>query len=296
MNYKTLALRRDGRILYVDFDNGPLNLMTIDMVGELFDLAGKLVFDRETSVVVLGSANPEFFLAHFDLEDLFRAMNDPDVPQSKYDDINVVQALTTMWEALPQVTIGLLDGICRGGGLEFLLATHMRFATPESRLCLPEASGGFLPTGGGTTRLALQIGPARAREVILSGRDFSGEEAAAYGMVNRALPADEICAYVDDLAQRVAARSAGSVGAVNDVFTKVYNSAVDAQFAGFGAESNAMRTLLGIPAVQEHLRQLAGLQDVEHELDLPATIAALGGPTAARQDTARQDQDTRSGS
>ncbi|MFE7767685.1 enoyl-CoA hydratase/isomerase family protein [Streptomyces sp. NPDC057438] len=282
MTYKTLALRREGRILHVDFDNAPLNLMTIEMVGELFDLAGRLVFDRETSVVVFGSANPDFFLAHFDLNDLFRSMSDPNVPQSKYDDINVVQALTSMWEALPQVTISLVDGVCRGAGLDFLLATHMRFATPESRLCFPEASGGFLPTGGGTTRLALQIGPARAREVILSSRDFDGDEAAAYGIVNRALPADDICGYVDDLAQRLAARSTGTVAAVNEVFTKVYNSAVDAQFSGFGVENNAMRTLLAIPAVQEHLQKLAGLQDVEHELDLPATIAAQGDLTTAK--------------
>ncbi|MFC8435557.1 enoyl-CoA hydratase/isomerase family protein [Streptomyces sp. NPDC057253] len=284
MSYQTLSLRRDGRILYVDFDNGPLNLMTIPMVGELFDLAGKLVFDQETGVVVLGSANPEFFIAHFDLDDIFRSLEDPDVPQSKYPDINAVQALTTMWEALPQVTIGLVDGIARGGGLELLLATHMRFATPRSKFCLPEASGGFLPSGGGTTRLPLQIGPARAREVILSGRDFSGEEAAAYGLLNRVLPADEIHAYVDDLARRVAARSPGSVAAVNQVIAKVFNSAVDAQFAGFAVESEAMRTLLANPALRQHLSKQAELQDREHELDLPATIAqanALADAAAA---------------
>src|SRR5260370_30358270 len=145
MTYQTFAVRREGRMLHVEFDNPPLNLMTIQMVGELFDLAGKLVFDQETAVVVLGSANPEFFLAHFDLNDMFRAMSDPSVPQSKYDDINVLQALTTMWQMLPQVTIGAVDGICRGGGLECLLATDMRFATPECRFGVPEASGGVSP-------------------------------------------------------------------------------------------------------------------------------------------------------
>ncbi|MEV5835496.1 enoyl-CoA hydratase/isomerase family protein [Nocardia sp. NPDC052112] len=273
MEYKTLKVRRDGRVLYVDFDNQPLNLMTIEMVGELFDLAGKLVFDQETGVVVFGSANPEFFIAHFDLQDLFRAMSDPTVPQSKYDDINVLQALTTMWEALPQVTISLVDGIVRGGGLEFLLATHIRFATPESKFCFPEVSGGFLPTGGGTTRLALQIGPARTREIVLSARDFDGTEAAAYGLVNRTLDAKEIRSYVHDLAQRIAARPAGSVAAVGEVLKTVYTSAVDAQFAGFAVENTAMKTLLAIPAVQEYLQGLARLQDVEHERDLPGTIA-----------------------
>ncbi|MFE2996700.1 enoyl-CoA hydratase/isomerase family protein [Nocardia sp. NPDC059246] len=273
MDYKTLKVRRDGRVLYVDFDNAPLNLMTIEMVGELFDLAGKLIFDPTTGVVVFGSANPEFFIAHFDLNDLFRAMSDPSVPQSKYDDINVVQALTTMWEAVPQVTISLVDGMVRGGGLEFLLGTHIRFATPESKFGFPETSGGFLPTGGGTTRLALQVGPARAREIVLSARDFDGTEAAAYGLVNRALPKDEIVSYVADLAQRIAARSPGSVAAVGEVLKTVYESAVDAQFAGFRVENNAMKTLLTIPAVQEFLQGLAALQDAENERDLPAAIA-----------------------
>lgn len=273
MSYETLDIRRDGRVLRVDFDNGPLNLMTITMVGELFDLAGKLVFDQDTSVVVFGSASPDFFIAHFDIDDMYRAMEDPNVPQSRYPDINVLQALTTMWEALPQVTISQVDGICRGGGLEFLLATHMRFATPTSKFCFPEASGGFLPTGGGTTRLALQIGPARAREVLLSARDFSGDEAAAYGILNRCLARDEIAGYVDDLAHRIAARSVASIAAVGEVLGKVYDSAVDAQFAGFAIENSAMARLLAIPAVHDHLKRIAGWQDVEHERDLPTLIA-----------------------
>lgn len=280
MNYQTLAVRREDRILYVDFDNGPLNLMTIDMVSELFDLAGRLVFDQDTSVVVIGSANPEFFIAHFDIDDIFRSMTDPTVPQSKYADVNVVQALTTSWQTLPQVTIAAVDGICRGGGLEFLLATDMRFATPESRFCFPEAAGGFLPTGGGTTRLAMQIGPARAREILLSGRDFDGDEAAAYGMINRALGREDLRGYVDELAGSIARRSRGSITAINEVFSKVYSNAVDAQFAGFASENLAMQALVGDPAVQEQLRSIAALQDVEHERDLPATIAAVSDSLA----------------
>src|SRR5690242_2631649 len=117
MTYQTLNTRREGRVLYVDFDNPPLNLITLQMVGELFDLAGSLAFDQETGVVVFGSANPEFFIAHFELNDLIRSLSDPSVPQSRYADINALQALATTWQGLPQVTIGVVDGICRGGGL-----------------------------------------------------------------------------------------------------------------------------------------------------------------------------------
>jgi enoyl-CoA hydratase/carnithine racemase len=272
--YSTLTVRREGRVLRVDFNNPPLNLMTIQMAGELFDLAGKLVFDPEAAVVIFGSTNPEFFIAHFDLVDMYRSMDDPATPQSRYPDINVIQALTTMWEGLPQVTISAVDGICRGVGLEFILATHIRFATPESKFCAPEASGGFLPTGGGTTRMALQIGPARAREVLLSARDFTGDEAAAYGIVNRTLPREELNAYVSDLADSISLRTPGTLAAVRDVFAKVYADAVEAQFRGFAVEAEAMPRLLATPAAREHLAGMAATQDLEHERDLPGTIRA----------------------
>lgn len=274
MPYQTLKTRRNGRILYVDFDNPPLNLMTMQMVGELFDLAGSLAFDPETSVVVFGSANPEFFIAHFELNDLIRSLTDPAVPRSRYDDINALQSLATTWQGLPQVTVGVVDGICRGGGLEFLLAADMRFATPESRFCLPEAGGGILPAGGGTTRLLMTIGPARAREVILTSRDFTGEEAAAYGIVNRTLPREELRAYVDTLVQSVASRSPAVVAAVAEVVKDVSAAAADALFAGFAAENDGLRTLLATPAAVAALQQLADLQTPEAERDLPAAIAA----------------------
>jgi enoyl-CoA hydratase/carnithine racemase len=254
MSYQTLKVRRDGRILYVDFENPPLNLMTIQMVGELFELAGTLAFDPDTAVVVFGSTNPEFFIAHFDLDDLVRTVTDPTVPQSRYEDINSLQALATAWQILPQVTIGVVGGICRGAGVEFLLGLDMRFATPESRFCLPEVSGGILPAGGGTTRLAMMLGPARAREVILSGRDFTGEEAASYGIVNRALSSDELTTYVETLAQAVARRSPDAVAAVGEVLKSVYGAAIDAQFAGFATENEGLRSLLGTPAAIEALR------------------------------------------
>src|ERR1700751_6359589 len=110
MTYQTLNVRREDNILYVDFNNPPVNLMKIAMVGKLFDLAGSLAFDPQTAVVVFGSANPEFFIAHFDLDDLVKVISgDPAVPQSQYDDINAGQALTTTWETLPQVTISTVD-------------------------------------------------------------------------------------------------------------------------------------------------------------------------------------------
>jgi len=150
----------------------------------------------------------------------------------------------------------------------------MRFASEGSKFCLPEVSGGILPSGGGTTRLAMTAGPARAREIILSGRDFSGQEAADYGIVNRALGTGDLNSYVDDLAQRIAKRPAAAVAAVNEVFKSISSGVIDALLAGFAAENDALRNLMGNPAAASGLQQMAALQTVETERDLPGAIAA----------------------
>ena len=165
MNFETLVLSQQGCVLKVTLANPPINLVSGQMVGELFQLAGRLHQDRETQVVVFDSADPDFFLAHFDLNDIVAAETDP-AKKSKYADINALQSLGLVWQNLPQVKIAKVDGRCRGGGLELILAFDMRFASRRSLFCFPEASAGFLPGGGGATRSVLMAGPARALEVL----------------------------------------------------------------------------------------------------------------------------------
>lgn len=276
MNFQTLKLQQDGALLRVTIQNPPINLMNVTMVQELFQLGGRLHADPGVRVVLLDSADPDFFIAHFDLEDLARAEADPS-QGSKYPDINVLQSLTMSWKALPQVKIARIDGRCRGGGLEFLLgAMDMRFAVPEARLCFPEAGGHFLACGGGTTFTALSAGPARALEILLSARDFDGVEAERYNLVNRTLPAAELDTYLQDLIGRLLLRAPAVVAAHREVFAAVYSGIVEPLFAGLAVENVAMRAALARPemkaGVAAHLK--AG-QTRDVELDLPATLAKL---------------------
>jgi enoyl-CoA hydratase/carnithine racemase len=278
VSFTTFSLNQDGAILRVTLSNPPVNLMGLKMVEELFQLGGRLIADPTVRVVIIDSADPDFFIAHFDLEDLVASAADPS-KASKYPDINALQSLALSWQALPQVTIAKVAGRCRGAGLEFILGLSMRFATPDAKFCSPEASGGFLACGGGTTRAALAAGPARALEFLLSGRDFSGDEAERYGLVNRSLPGKELDAYVEDLAQRISHRSPQVIAMHGEVFKRVYAPMVDPMFAGLAAENDGLRSALAgaeMPAgISAHLG--AG-QTRELELDLPATLAKLRSP------------------
>jgi enoyl-CoA hydratase/carnithine racemase len=273
MNFETVKVRPDGDILRVSITAPPLNLMGRQMVMDLFAVAAGLMTDPSVRVVVVDSAVEDFFIAHFDIEDMIASVNDPDTPQSAYPDINILQGLATTWQGLPQVSIAKIDGICRGGGLEFALGLDMRFASSDSRFCFPEASGGFLASGGGATRLLMSCGPARGLEILLTSRDFSGAEAERYGLINRALPPAELDPYIEETVTRLARRSRRVIGMNKQVSRAVYASFADAMFAGFGAENDGLRESLARPDVHEFLSTMAEqAQTPETEQDLPAFI------------------------
>jgi enoyl-CoA hydratase/carnithine racemase len=275
MNFQTLTLRETGAILEITLKNPPINLMSAVMVEELFQLTGYLMQNRQIKVVVLDSADPDFFIAHFDLEDLEASASDP-AKASRYPDINVLQSLGLAWQNLPQVKIAKVNGRCRGGGFEFILALDMRFASRKSLFCFPEASAGFLASGGGATRVALAAGPARGLEVLLSARDFTAEEAERYGLINRCVEDGELDAYVSDLVERIARRSPEVVAMHRTVFGHAFSPVVEPLFAAMAAENDGMRVGLASEEMQSAMAAHLKLgQTREVELDLPASLANL---------------------
>lgn len=275
MNFETLKLREDDGILHVTLSNPPINLISIQMIQELFQLSGMLMQRADIKAVVMDSADPDFFIAHFDLEEMEKSATDP-ASAGRYPDINALQSVALNWQALPQVTIAKVDGRVRGGGFEFILAFDMRFATRRSLFCFPEASGFFLAAGGGATRTTIAAGPARALEILLSARDFTGEEMERYGIINRALGEDEIDGYLGDLLGRLKRRTREVIAMHRTVQGKLTEPMVDTFFAGLAAENDAFRQALSQGKLQASaMRHLELGQSREAELDLPATIARI---------------------
>ncbi len=277
MSFSTFTTSSDNGVLTVSLNNGEVNIMSATMAAELFALVGQLTVDTETKVVVFESANDDFFIAHFDINDIIKLIEgDESIPISKTPNLNVLQALGLSLQGLPQVTLAKVDGICRGGGFEFMLALDMCFASEQSKFCFPEASTGFLPAGGGSTLLPLKAGNSRALEVMLTGRDFSGSEAAQYNFINRAFATgEELDAYVADTVKRIAANDMAAIQAVKSVPKKTFAVMADGVFAGLAQENASMNQCLADPVVIANIRKLETITGSrESELDLPATIAA----------------------
>jgi enoyl-CoA hydratase/carnithine racemase len=272
MNFETFTLSKADGVMTISLNNPPINLMSGKMVEELFQLTGGLRQDPDVRVIIIESANPDFFVAHFDLNDIVASVNDPS-KASRYPDMNILQSLGLAWQALPQVKIAKIDGRLRGGGLEFCLALDMRFASRRSLFCFPESSAGFLASGGGATRTLMAAGPARGMEFLLSARDFTADEAERYGLINRALGDDELDAYVANLAARIALRSPEVVGMHREVSARAFSPMVEPLFAALAAENDGIRAGLETDEMQEMMQlHLETGQARDLELDLPAAI------------------------
>jgi enoyl-CoA hydratase/carnithine racemase len=184
----------------VTLDNPPLNLLDPDMIKSFGELIDQLEADDGTKVVVFDSADPDFFMAHFDL---LRATEVDSTP--KASGLSTFPDFIMRLEHGPFITIGSLRGRARGAGGDLLSGLDMRFASRERGvLSQPEVGCGLFPGGGALERIPLHVNRARALEIVLGADDIDADTAALYGWVNRAIPDAELDDFVDRLARRIA--------------------------------------------------------------------------------------------
>jgi enoyl-CoA hydratase/carnithine racemase len=183
------------------FDHPPINLIDPDTVGELSALISSMETDPQLRVIVFESADPDFFLAHYDVRTTSSQPSTKATPTGLHPWLDVLVRLSRC----PVVSIALIRGCARGAGSEFALACDLRFASRErARLGQFEVGVGAVPGGGPMAPLARLAGRGRALEILLSADDFSGELAERYGYVNRALPDAQLDQFVEGFAQRIA--------------------------------------------------------------------------------------------
>lgn len=268
MSPKTLRVTSDRGVVTVVFDNPPVNVLSLPMMGELTTLLASLRQDENARVVVFESADPEFFLAHVD----FTLVDEENADVGGTDGLNVFQALSEALRTLPQVTIVKLTGMARGGGAEFVVAADLSFAAIGSAgLGQIEAVGGIVPGGGGTQYLLDRVGRNRALEIVLGADLFDAQTAERYGWINRALPADRIDAFVERIARNIADLPEGTIAAAKSALPPNDLS------AGLQIEHKAWASQFVKPAAEKLIRGglAAGAQTREGERHLEDLLRSL---------------------
>jgi enoyl-CoA hydratase/carnithine racemase len=163
---------------------------------------------------------------------------------------------------MPQPTIAAVFGYALGGGFELALSCDLIVAADDATFGLPEARVGLVPAGGGTYLLAEAIGPARARELIYTGRRVDADEARALGLVVDVVPRERLGAAADELAQRITRSS--------PVATRLAKAALragraDAEHAAVEAEDAALAEATESRDAKEGVRAFADKRDPEWE-------------------------------
>jgi enoyl-CoA hydratase/carnithine racemase len=197
------------RLWRVIFDSPPINLVSPEMLTDLPQLVDRMEAASELRVVVFESANPDYFLNHYDTS---RVAETP--TESGASGYPLLIDASARLSRLPVVSIAKIRGRVRGVGSELTQAMDMRFASETALFGQPETANGNLPGGGGLEHLPLLLGRARALEVALSSDDYPGELAERYGWVNRTVRDSELDTLVDDLARRISSFDKESITAV----------------------------------------------------------------------------------
>lgn len=202
--YETLGTNYQDGILTVTISNPPINVMTGKLYMELVGLTSEVEQDERVKVVVFESADPDFFIAHFDVELILTFPTD--TPATRQDELSDFHKMCERVRTMPKATIAKINGRAGGGGNEFCSAMDMRFGVRgKTKFNQMEVPLGILPGGSGTQHLPRLIGRGRAMEVILGGDDMDAETAEQWGYLNRAFASkQDLDAHVDDLAARIA--------------------------------------------------------------------------------------------
>jgi enoyl-CoA hydratase/carnithine racemase len=270
--YQTLGMEVDAGVAFVTLDHPPVNLLDATMIGDLWRLVNSLPDRDDVRVVVVRSADPEFFIAHADLRLIQQLPRDV---TERAQEITGIHQFMEQWRTLPQVTIAQLEGRARGGGSEFALSLDLRFAAAgRAVLGQPEVAVGIIPGGSGTQRLPRLMGRGRALEVVLGCADFDAGMAERYGWVNRALPADELGPFVERLARRIAGFPPDAVRRAKTAVDAATGTVDD----GLIEEAYQFNRSLADPDLDARMdgALALGAQAREGELDFGALIERLG--------------------
>jgi enoyl-CoA hydratase/carnithine racemase len=179
----------------VTLDNPNVNALSRELLSQLEAAAGGLAADPPGAAVVTGG--DRIFAAGADIAEF----GGPEEARAVGGGFR--RALDAV-AAIPRCVIAAISGFALGGGCELALACDLRIASERAKFGQPEILLGIIPGGGGTQRLARLVGPAKAKDLVLTGRQVAADEALRIGLVDEVVPAHELHARALALAAELA--------------------------------------------------------------------------------------------
>ena len=220
-----------GLVAHLELVNPPLNLVTRELTEELHAALTRLASADEVRAVVVSGRGERAFCAGSHIGE-FEGLRGR-VAEGK---LLLEKLVYRQLADLPMPTIAAIEGDALGGGLELALCCDLRIASERAKLGMPEVRLAVLPGSGGTQRLPRVVGPARAKELILTGRIITATEAERIGLVNQVVPPGEARSAADAVAAEIAERGPLAVREAKRLIDAAMDLDLD---AGLAAELDA---------------------------------------------------------
>lgn len=204
MNYENILSTIEDKIATVTINRPEsLNALNSKTIQELSNIFDELNDAQEVRVIILTGSGEKSFVAGADIKEF------ADFGTSDAENLsrNGQKILFDKIENLSKPVIAAVNGFALGGGLELAMSCHIRYASENAKLGLPEVTLGLIPGYGGTQRLPKLVGKGRANELIFSAKMISAEKAKEIGLVNEVFSLEELLPKSNELAKIIARNS-----------------------------------------------------------------------------------------
>jgi enoyl-CoA hydratase len=235
MSYQNILVEQTGQIQTITINRpdqlNALNKATIEELNAALKVAND---DAGTGVVILTGSGEKSCVAGADIKEFAHfSVEDGKLLAAKGQEL-----LFSFIENMTTPVIAAVNGFALGGGLELAMASHIRVASSNAKLGLPEVSLGVIPGYGGTQRLAQLVGRGKANEMVFTAGMIPADEALTWGLVNHVCPQEELLPLAEKIAQKILNNSGSAIAAairsVNALYSKGGQAGFDTEIDEFG--------------------------------------------------------------
>lgn len=244
MSFNNILSEQKGEILYITINRPKqLNALNKETIAELSSAFKGADEDSSVKVVIITGSGEKAFVAGADIKEFA----DFSVEQGKELAANGQATLFDLVENLNTPVIASVNGFALGGGLELAMSCHIRVASDNARMGLPEVSLGVIPGYGGTQRLAQLVGKGKAMEMVTTAGMISAEDAHKWGLVNHVTTQEELIGLAEKIAGKILKNSPVAIGSAIRAINAGYKEGVD----GYEAEIHEFGVSFGTEDFKE---------------------------------------------
>lgn len=244
MAYENLLVENKGQVAWITINRpSQLNALNKQTIAELRQALEAANNDQQIGVVILTGSGEKSFVAGADIKEFANFSVEEGRELSKKGHDELFNYVSTMNKPV----IAAVNGFALGGGLELAMACHIRIASDNAKMGLPETSLGVIPGYGGTQRLAQYVGKGKACEMVFTAGMITAEDAYRWGLVNDVCPLSDLYARAEKMAEKILKNSPAAIASA----IRAINAQSDKTKDGFATEIDEFGRCFGTDEFKE---------------------------------------------